>query len=307
MRETVLITGAGGFVGSHLALGLAGLGFRPLLVDALFDEEAERVLEPFERLTGDVRNLEPQGEVHYLIHGAAITARCGLTEVEHLSHNVSSALAALELAERLKVRRTVLLSSAGVFSSAHPGPLDEKARPDATGAYAAAKRMAELAAESLRARGVLDALSVRLGNLYGPREAERPSRPRLSLVGRMVGEARQDRRILLETPSALREWTYTPDLAAAFARLLAARELPGGVVHLANPEVLTDEEVARRVAGRLEPDLGPVAIVASAGERPPVRAPLESRYSLDLPPWTPFALGLERTVEALRDRRGVSL
>jgi nucleoside-diphosphate-sugar epimerase len=115
----------------------------------------------------------------------------------------------------------------------------------------------------------------------------------------MITSARRERRILVETPGAEREWTLTEDLAGAFATVLRARELPAGVLHLAAPETLSDEQLARRVAGALEPEVGSVEVVLSDAAGPSVRPPLRSRHAgvLGLPTWTSFEDGLKQTLE----------
>lgn len=292
----VLITGAGGFVGGHLALGLAQLGFSPLLNDRHFDDEAVERSSGLERLRCDVLELGAHVRAaDYFIHGAAVTADAGerrLSAADALQEDVTTTLAALSLAQHLGAKRFVLLSSAGVFSAVASAPLDETARPDALEPYATAKRMGELAAAGLRRAGAVDAVSVRLGNLYGAFEQARPTRPRVSLVGRMVQEAHATGRITVHHPKAEREWTFAPDLAPAFARLLT-HPAPPDVLHLCAPEVLTDSELAQRLGALL-----PGTRIEPRATPEPVRPPLTSRFGDLHPTWTPLAVGLPHILEA---------
>lgn len=294
----VLLTGAGGFVGGHLALGLAKLGFSLLLNDRAFGDEAAR-LPDTARLTCDVLELGAHLGAHLaatgapapdaLIHAAAVTAdpaERGLSAADALQEDITGTLEMLALAQRLGVKRFILLSSAGVFTAAAPAPLDETAPPDALGGYATAKRVGELAALSLRHAGAVDAVTVRLGNLYGPFEAPRPTRPRVSLVGRTAQEARATGRISVAQPEAAREWTFAPDLAPAFARLLT-HPAPPDTLHLCAPEVLTDAELAGRLGALL-----PGTRVERRPTGEPVRPPLTSRFPELHPAWTPLAVGL---------------
>ncbi len=298
----VLITGAGGFVGSHLALGLARLGYTPLLSDRVFADDAVARLEGLERLTGDVKDLQSQlyasgvTTLDYVIHGAAVTAspdETGLEATAYLAESMQVTLAALTLAQRYRVKRFILVSSAGVFSGAHAAPLDETAQPDGLGVYAVAKRMGELAARSLRATRSLDAVSVRLGNLYGSAERPRATRPRMSLVGRLLGEAEQGT-LRVTTPTARREWTCVTDLAPAFARLLE-HAAPPEVAHLCAPHALTDAELATKLH-HLLPQTELVSGLET--EAPSVRPPLESRFRETLGlNWTPLDTGLAALVQ----------
>ena len=302
--KKIIITGAGGFVGSHLAVGLAQAGYTLVLVDTAFDGEASRHVGPLECVRADLRDVTDLPEADGLIHGAALTANpeeLGLSYVEHLTLNTSLTLAALRLAERCGVRRAVVLSSAGVFTPRQRPPLNETASPDALGVYATAKRMAECAVEGLKAEGKMDAVAVRLGNLYGPGETSRKTRPRVSLVQQIINAAINERPVKLATPEALREWTYVADLAPAIVKLLELPHLPNTPLHLTSPEALTDRQVATCVTYRLAPTHGPVPIeVTPENSAAPaeVRPPLESCYgkSLGLSPWTPFKIGLEPTL-----------
>ncbi len=307
----MLITGAGGFVGSHLALGLSRLGFGVVVSDQGFDSEALGRLGGLERLTCDVRELSRHlaaldyaggysGDysVDYVVHAAAVTADpddLGVSASAYLETAAQVTSAALELARTRRAKRFIFVSSAGVFSGAHTPPLDETAQPDATEPYAAAKRTGERAAHAHRASGDLDAVSVRLGNLYGLHERPRATRPRVGLLARLVREAETGRITILH-PDALREWTLVDDLAPAFARLLT-HEAPPDVTHLCAPSVVTDwalaEMLRRSLPGtQLERPPDPVVL--------PVRPPLESRFTepLGLTHWTPLEEGLARLLRA---------
>lgn len=298
----VLVTGAGGFVGSHLALGLAKLGYTPLLSDQIFDDDTTLRLRGMERFSGDVRVLQDQLDasgVHtldYVIHGAAVTAipdERGIGAADYLAESMQVTLAAVKLAQRYRAKRFILISSAGVFRGAHPAPLDETAQPDGLGAYAVAKQLGELATRSLRAAGSLDAVTVRLGNLYGPDEYPRTTRPRLSLIGRLLEEAEQ-RTMTVTTPRALREWTHVADLAPAFARVLEHFG-PPDITHLCAPDVVTDAELATKLQALVP---GTKFVQRPEEGAPPVRPPLESRFAetLGLTHWTPLETGLAELV-----------
>jgi UDP-glucose 4-epimerase len=205
-RGSVLITGGGGFVGSHLAEGLAALGFVPIVADRAFDDETLARIGHLRRIDMTVEDIASAGPVDFMIHGAATTARpeeVGLSVADYLQGELQLLFDATAAAEIMGVRRFVQISSMAVFSPRHPGPLDEAAVPDATIPYGTAKRMGEAATACLVAEAGLDAVSVRFGNLYGPHEASRPTRPRTSLL-RRIADLAADGRIVLETPDTVR-------------------------------------------------------------------------------------------------------
>lgn len=294
----VLVTGAGGFVGSHLCCGLAELGFEVIASDRVFDSEAEVRLNRLERIVGDVRDLDRRlGAVDFVVHGAAVTAdpaEIGVNAVTALEENIGLTLTAFQVAVQSQATRFVFLSSAGVFGGEQPAPLDERSAPGGLGLYAAAKRIGETAAQSLRKSGELDAVSVRLGNLYGPGEQPRRTRPRMGLIARLLAEAASDRTLTLTTPGVRREWTWVQDLAPRVARLFAYPS-PPDVMHLCAPDTATDYEIAEKLRQLLPEtriELCPKATL------PEVRPPLESRFADTLGPtfWTPLDKGLTELV-----------
>jgi UDP-glucose 4-epimerase len=198
----------------------------------------------------------------------------GLSVGDYLQGELNLLFDVAATAEMMGVRRFVQVSSMAVFSPRHPGPLDEGAVPDAVIPYGTAKRMGEAATACLVAEGRLDAVSVRFGNLYGPHEVSRRTRPRTSLL-RRIADMAADGRIVLETPDMVREWTWVPDLAPCFAALLEAPAPPGPVVHMCAPFAYADRDLAEIMRRRWPA----AAIVTPPDAAPvPVRRPMATRH-----------------------------
>ncbi len=299
MRPRVVLTGAAGFVGQHLVAALTDTGCSVIAIDRSVDAAAARALAgirtieaPLAAITADAIG----GPADALIHAAALTARpdeAGLDLPAHLAANVDAHLAALALAAALEVKRFVFISSAGVFS---PGArqLDEDALPDAAQPYAAAKRMGEIATDALGETGI-EAINVRLGNVYGPGEIARPSRPRLSLLQQMIASAETDGRIGVDTPDALRDWTFAPDIGRRIAQLVAAPRLPGRVVHLVAPQPATDRTLAETIAS-LRPGIALAFGTAAAAIRPPLASRFPEHRAASA--WTPLETGIALTMRS---------
>lgn len=294
-RTTVCITGAGGFVGSALAEGFAALGWSVTAVDRAFDDGARARLAGTDLTSADLAAGAPADlpEARVVIHAAAMTTdptALGWTPAEHVAANIRPLLAMLEYAARARPEAFVFLSSSGVFA---PGDGEDGLRdtdtPTARSPYAAAKRAGELlvhaALEGLAATHV-----VRLGYLYGPHEAARPTRARVSLVARWMSDAREGRPLPVSADDPLRDWTFSEDLAPALARLV---EEPGRgrPVHLCSPHVMRDSAMAALVAGHVT---GATirTVPAPAATKAPMRA---SRIAaLDSFAWTTPEAGIAR-------------
>ena len=293
----VLVTGAGGFVGSQVALGLAQAGYEVVVTDQAFDaatrarlSDLRRVEAPLPTALAQLSDLEPFA----VIHGAALTAgpaEAGLSSAAHVRVNVDLLTGCLVWARSQGAARFFFLSSTGVF-----GPQDgsdrvtELSPATGDGPYASAKRAGEIVTKGAAEPG-FSTLSLRLGNLFGLHEVPRPSRPFVSRLMQMVREANAGT-IRLTSPQARREWTWLPDIGRAAVALL--NEFPSAetpILHCGNTVAWSDLELAQAVVGffpdaRIEMD-APYAPAAT-------KAPMGSAVSSVLSDfaWTPLTRGL---------------
>ncbi|SHI66550.1 NAD-dependent epimerase/dehydratase family protein [Wenxinia saemankumensis] len=286
----VAITGGGGFVCSALARAFAARGWQVSALDRAFDAPVEGVRQVTCDLldaAGALASLRPDA----VVHGAALTVapeKAGLTRAAHLVVNTDLATRALSEARSGGAGAFLFLSSTGVFDRLDglgAGRLTEDVVPTGRGPYAAAKRAGEEIVAAAAEPGFAT-LSVRLGNVFGPGEGTRPSRPHRSLPHRMAAEAAAGRP-LTGVEGALRDWAWLPDLAAGIVRTVEA--LPGigpGTIHAGEPPAMRDEDLAALVAPGAPVDLAPGPL------RPPMGSARPSPMAQIA--WTPVAEGLAR-------------
>lgn len=302
--EPILVTGAGGFVCSEIAVALHRAGQDVVAVDRVFDAATKDRLSGIRRLEGHLPDLLADGavrEVSAVIHGAAITAapeRLGISRAAHIRRNMDLLTATLDFARGAGAERFLFLSSMGVFAAgdapAPEGRFTEATEPTATCTYCAAKQAGELLTTSAADAG-FTTLSLRLGNIFGAHEAVRESRQHLCLVSRMMAEARATGVITVQTPNALREWSWLPDLAAGIVRLIVDLPATGPrVIHAGTPPVLSDLDLARAVADRL----GGTTIRLASPPHDPIRPPMASDVSsiFDSVNWTGMAQALDQMI-----------
>ncbi|SDE99025.1 NAD-dependent epimerase/dehydratase family protein [Limimaricola pyoseonensis] len=295
MAGPVVITGAGGFVCSAMARALADAGYEVVAIDRSFDAEARAALTGIETIEADLLSGGglPEGlSPGAVIHGAAITAapaEAGMTPARHLAANTGLLTAMLDWAQRAGADRFLFLSSTGIFTGEDgqgAARLTEDLPATGCSPYAAAKRAGEILVRAADADDFAT-LSLRLGNIFGPGERARPSRPGLSLPHRLRREAAAGP-VRSGHARAEREWSWLPDLARKMPALLAAMPyLEPGVLHPGAPPVLADREMARLVTGR-------EVALPDGGEAP--RPPMASirRSPFDAVDWTPVADGLRQ-------------
>lgn len=273
--DSVLVTGAGGFVGSALAEGFAALGWQVTAVDREFDEVTRERLHGCDLVRADLGVAAP-GDLpaaSHVIHAAATTtepSELGWTSAAHIAANTRPLLAMLEHAARTRPAAFVFLSSSGVFAASDGhGVLTDDDIPGGTTPYAVAKRAAELLTMNALGRGIA-AHVLRLGYLYGPHETTRPSRSRLSPVARWLAAARDGVRLEVTDDDPARDWTFTPDLAPVLAKLMkrGSAECP---MHVCSPYVVKDSAMAQRIVS-LVPGASYGMRPAAAPTKPPMRA-----------------------------------
>ena len=304
-RGPVLVTGAGGFVCSEIAVSLARSGHEVFAVDQSFDLPTRARLTGMSLIEGKLPEILAKISLRpeTVIHGAAVTVdpeHLGLSRAAHMRRNIEMLTGALDFAQDRGVGRFLFLSSMGVFRTADmPAPggrFTETTLPGGSCPYAIAKRSGEVLTQASAEEGFAT-LSLRLGNVFGPYEAVRDTRQRLCLVARMITDARAGRAITVATPDARREWIWLPDLADFIARIALGFDFQTpNVLHAGAPPVTSDLDLARAIAERM-----PGATICRAP--PPhttIRPPMGSDHADILPEmsFTDLPEALDKLIEA---------
>ena len=299
MNRTVLITGAGGFVGSHLAQGFLAMGDAVVALDRAFDTATRQRLNGGliveQALTASAFSHLPK--IDLVIHAAAITTPpddLGISDAAHIEGNVSLLTTCLDFATRHGVSDFVFVSSSGVFAPEDGSGIHLETTPATSRLpYAMAKRAGEAATKGANS-GSLRALSIRLGPIYGPNETQRDSRRIVSQIRRWLDAAGRGEPIIVTMPDEHRDWTFAPDLAPALSRLLAIEPKLTGIIHLTSADIIANLDLAQAVAALVDGS----SVVSAPTDATP-RLPMAS-VRLDMPsfyPWTSLTAGLQQTLE----------
>ena len=174
-----VITGGGGFIGSHLVYSLLHKGIAPIIYDNFSTGNLENLKdsqEQIEVISGDVRDLDTLQKTlknaDWLFHLAAHSSVSGSLLNPFLTYEINNrgTLNVLWAALQAKVSRVVIASSCSVYGDIHQPPLKETYLPNPKSPYAASKLTAEALAESFYYSYGLETVCLRYFNVYGLRQ-----------------------------------------------------------------------------------------------------------------------------------------
>ncbi len=308
----ILVTGAAGFIGSHLAERLAGEGHDVRAVDCLTDNYAPVLKELNVHALSDAgcaffrRDLAQDvlvdllHDVDVIFHLAAQPGLSAATPFEaYVRNNIMATQRLLQAAAETPALRTFIhVSTSSVYGARATG--DESAEPKPTSYYGVTKLAAEQLVMAASREHGLPACSLRLFSVYGPRE--RPEK----LYPRLIGCLLEEREFPLFEGSEehYRSYTYVGDIVAGM--LAALENMPrcrGEVINIGADRAITTGEGMRIV----EELVGRKAKIAlqprRVGDQLETRANIEkARRVLGYKPTTSAREGLAREVTWYREQ-----
>lgn len=227
------VTGADGFIGSHLVEALVRDGHRVralALYNSLgswgwLDGLPADVLDSVEVVAGDVRDTEQMlafcADVDTLFHLAALIAipYSYVAPRSYLATNAGGTLNMLEGVRRAGVRRMVHTSTSEVFGSALRVPIDEEHPLQGQSPYSASKIAADVLVDSFHRSFGVPAVTLRPFNTFGPRQSARAVIP--TVVAQVAAGQRS---ISLGALDPTRDFNFVTDTVAAFQAVAGADE-----------------------------------------------------------------------------------
>lgn len=237
-NKNIFVTGADGFIGSHLVEKLVSLGanVRALcLYNSLgsigwladFDKE---ILENVDVVFGDIRDKalirsQLQGFDHVFHLASLISIPHSYSASEsYLSTNVMGLHNILETLKEQSVTRIINTSTSEVYGTALTRPISENHPLQAQSPYAASKIAADYLAQSYFKSFGLPICSLRPFNTYGPRQSVRAVIP--TIISQLFDPSQKDLKLGDLTP--LRDFNYVEDTVSAFIHIMFNNEISYG-------------------------------------------------------------------------------
>lgn len=256
----VLVTGADGFIGSHLteALVRAGHDVRAFVLYNSFnswgwlDHCAPDVRGCFEVFTGDVR--DPNGVRTAMRNREAVLHLAALIGIPYSYHspdtyidtNVRGTLNVVQAARECGVAKVIHTSTSEVYGTARFVPMTEDHPLQAQSPYSATKIGADQIALSFHRSFGLNVVVVRPFNTYGPRQSAR------AVIPTIITQIISGRRTLeLGALSPTRDFNFVADTVSGFVAALTGGRGSGEVINLASNFEISIGEVAQLIANQM--------------------------------------------------------
>lgn len=309
-NEQVLVTGAGGFIGSHLAEALvqAGASVRAFIhYNSRADEGNLKYLEPairreIQTVWGDLHDPDSVKKAvcraHRVFHLGALIAipYSYIHPYSFIQTNVLGTANILNACLESGTERLITTSTSEVYGTAVTTPMSEDHRLHPQSPYAASKASADHLAQSYCHSFGLQVVVVRPFNTFGPRQSTR------AVIPTIIVQALRDRAIRIGSTWPTRDFNFVSDVARAFVLAGEADRAIGEVLNIGSGQDHTIAEVIEQVSRILGADL---PVTQDDGRlRPPAsevgRLLADSTRARDLLGWSPqfsFGEALERTMD----------
>jgi NAD dependent epimerase/dehydratase len=249
----VLVTGADGFIGSHLVERLVELGYnvRAFVFYNSFnswgwlDSLDKNILNNVEVFSGDIRDTngvyESLKEVNSVFHLAALI---GIPFSYHspdsyVDTNIKGTLNILQAARKLKTERVLVTSTSEVYGTAKFVPITEEHPFQGQSPYSATKIGADRIVESFYRSFNLPVTIVRPFNTYGPRQSAR------AVIPTIITQLSNKADILnLGDVSTTRDLVYVEDTVNGFIDIFKSNLTLGEEINIATQTEISIEELA---------------------------------------------------------------
>ena len=315
LMAKILVTGAEGFIGSHLTELLVNEGYdvRAMVqynsfnswgwIDT-FDEEIKNKLDIF---LGDVR--DPNGVRVALKDCDAVFHLAALIAIPYSYHspdmyvdtNIKGTLNILQAAKDLNLKRILVTSTSEVYGTAKYVPIDENHPYQGQSPYSASKIGADRLAESFYRSFDLPVTIVRPFNTYGPRQSARAVIP--TIITQLLAGKKE---IKLGSLNPTRDFNYVKDTARGFLEIYKSDKTIGEEINIATQSEVSIGDLADELIRQINPE---AKIVCDDIRVRPDNSEVERLLGCNekikaLTNWTPkYTLqeGLKETIEFLKD------
>jgi NAD dependent epimerase/dehydratase len=322
--KKILVTGADGFIGSHLveALVRSGYNVRAFVLYNSFnswgwlDQVSDDVKGKFEVFAGDVR--DPHGvrkameDCQVVLHLAALIAipYSYHSPDTYIDTNVKGTLNIVQAAKELGISRVVHTSTSEVYGTARFVPMNEDHPLQGQSPYSASKIGADQIAMSFYTSFNTPVVVLRPFNTYGPRQSARAVIP--TIISQILNGVRD---IKLGSIHPTRDFNFVSDTVKGFIAAMNSEKAIGEVINIGSSFEISVGDTANTIANVIGKEIN---IITEDQRLRPIKSEVERLFAdnnkaKELMGWQPeyggldgFKRGLQQTVEWFSNPKNLS-
>jgi len=318
MGEKILVTGADGFIGSHLTELLVKKGFEVRAFTfynsfntwGWLDTVSKSIMGSVEVFAGDIR--DPNGVRKAMQSCQAVFHLAALIAIpfsyyapdSYVDTNIKGTLNVLQAAKELGTKRVLVTSTSEVYGTAQYVPIDEQHPYQGQSPYSATKIGADRLAESFYRSFELPVTIVRPFNTYGPRQSARAVIP--TIVTQLLSGRTE---IKLGSLKPTRDFNFVKDTANGFYEIFCSEHTIGEEINIASQKEISIGQLAEEIIRQINPA---AKIVCDEQRLRPEKSEVNrllgsNKKIQQLTDWKPqytLAQGLAETITFLQENLG---
>lgn len=261
--KKILVTGADGFIGSHLTEELVKQGnkvkaftyYNSFNTWGWLDTLPKEIMKEVEVFTGDVRDpngvRESMKGIEEVFHLAALIAIpfSYHSPDAYVDTNIKGTLNVLQAARDLDISRVLVTSTSEVYGTAQYVPIDESHPYQGQSPYSATKIGADRLAESFYRSFNMPITIVRPFNTYGPRQSARAVIP--TIITQLL-DGKKEIKLGALTPT--RDFNYVKDTANGFIEISKSHKTIGEEINIATQQEISIGQLAEELIRQINPN-----------------------------------------------------
>lgn len=260
MKNKILVTGAFGFVGSHLVEHLVENNYNVIAFDRYNNDynygnlEFSKYKNDIEFILGDIRDFDSVNKslerCDSCLHLAALIGipYSYVSPLAYIKTNLEGTYNILESVKNLNLNQVIITSTSEVYGTAKKLPIDENHSLNAQSPYSASKIAADNLALSYFNSFGLPVKIIRPFNTFGPRQSARAIIP--TIISQTINN---EKSIKLGNLDVGRDFTYVTDICNAFELIIKNDNFFGDVVNVGNNKMITVKDLIKlifKIVGR---------------------------------------------------------
>ena len=313
-KKKILITGATGFIGSHLTELCVKKGFKVSAFDRYNPQynlnclNNSKYKKDINFIFGDIRDYDSVYKaskgMDIILHLAALIGipYSYYSPMAYVKTNIEGTYNILEATKNLNIKQLVVTSTSETYGTAQKVPISENHRLIGQSPYSASKISADQLAISYWTSFQLPVKIIRPFNTYGPRQSNR------AVIPTIINQALKNKNISLGNIKTTRDYTYVSDISEAYLEIIKTKNIFGQPINVGSNNEFKIEQIARKVIKKINPNLK--IIIDKKRIRPEKsevdRLKCDNRLIIKKTNWKPkikFDEGLEKTIKWIRNNQ----